>query len=501
MPAPGTGRRRGPLRLVATGARPNPILFLFGLLLVCLGLAMAVPLLADFADDNPDWRAFLGGGGVTLFAGIGLVLACRGDGPVELEVREAFVLTTLAWAGASAFAALPLALADPGLSPTDAYFEAASGLTTTGSTVMVGLDAMPPGILLWRAMLQWVGGIGIIVFGIAVLPMLRVGGMQLFHTESSDRSEKILPRAKAIAAAIGRVYLGLSLLAALVYRLLGMSVFDAVAHAMTTIATGGYSTKDASFGHFQSPALEWAATFFMLCGALPFVLYIQALRGQSGRLWRDSQIRWLLGALLASWLVLTAWLVATSGLPAIDALRLAAFNATSILTTTGYATTDYGGWGMLSVMVFFFLTCVGGCTGSTSGGIKIFRFAVLHAAMRAQIVQLWQPHAVATPIFDGRRISQAVMLSVMAFFFLFALCFAVLAVLLGLCGLDFVTAMSGAITALANVGPGLGPIIGPAGNFQPLPDVAKWLLAFGMLLGRLELFTVLVLLVPAFWRG
>jgi trk system potassium uptake protein len=498
-PAPSRQRYRLP-RLEATGARPSAVLFLLGLLLLCLGLAMVVPLLTDLASANPDWRAFLAGAAVTSIAGGGLALACRGDGPVELEVREAFVLTSLAWAIASAFAALPFAFAAPGLSVADAYFEAVSGLTTTGSTVMVGLDHAPPGLLLWRALLQWIGGIGIIVFGIAVLPMLRVGGMQLFHTESSDRSDKILPRAKSIAGAIGRVYLGLSLLAALTYWLLGMSGFDAIVHAMTSIATGGYSSKDASFGHFQSPTLHWAGTFFMLSGAVPFVLYIQALRGQAQPLWRDAQLRWLLALLFTSWLVLALWLVATTGMPAALALRLAAFNATSIVTTTGYATADYGTWGMLAVMVFFFLTCVGGCTGSTAGGIKIFRFAVLYAAMRAQIVQLWQPHAVVMPTFGGRRVSDAVMMSVMAFFSLFALCFSVLAVLLGLCGLDFVTAMSGSITALANVGPGLGPIIGPVGNFQSLPDSAKWLLALGMLLGRLELFTVLVLLAPSFWR-
>ena len=479
----------------------RPILTVIGILLIILALFMAPPMVADVAAGHPDWQVFLAAGSVTLFAGVSLVLMNRTPGFGELTGRQAFLLTTSVWAVVTVFAALPLAFCELDLSVADAIFEAMSGITTTGATVIVGLESAPPGILLWRAILQWLGGIGIIVMGVAILPMLRVGGMQLVRAESSDLSEKILPRAAQVASAIGLIYLTLSVVCAVLYYIAGMTPFEAAAHAMTTIATGGYSTRDASIGSFGSAQIELIAIVFMIIGSLPFVLYIQATNGQLWPLFTDAQVRWLIGILTTAILGITAWLVITEGRPMLEALRHTAFSLVSVISTTGYASTDYGLWGAFPVTTIFFLMCVGGCTGSTTGGIKVFRFTVLHAVASNQVARLIRPHGVFVPTFNRRPLPEAAAISVMAFIFMFALSFAVFAIALSALGLDYLTAMSGALTALANVGPGLGEIIGPAGNFSTLPESAKWLLSFAMLLGRLELFTVLILFTPAFWRG
>jgi trk system potassium uptake protein TrkH len=483
------------------GLELGPLLHICGLLLVGLASTMLVPMLADLSVGHGDWEVFLASSALTLFVGAALVLANRGADLTALTTRQIFMLTTLAWTTASAFAAVRLALSGLGRSIAGAVFEAVSGITTTGSTVITGLDSAPPGILLWRAILRWLGGIGIIVTGVAILPVLSVGGMQLFRSESSDRSEKVLPRSAQIASAIGGVYLALTIACLSPYWWLGMSLFDATVHAMTTVATGGFSTHDASIGCFASPAIEWAATLFMAAGGIPFVLYLQALRGRPSQLFGDVQVHWYLAVLVVASLLLTAWLIRELGLPPLDALRSAAFTATSIMTGTGYASTDYGLWGTFPVILLFFLKCTGGCTGSTTGGIKMFRFVVLYQVARMQIARLVQPSAVFRMTYNGRALGEETAISVMAFFFLFALTFTVVAGALSALGLDYPTAMSASITALANVGPGLGPIIGPAGHFGDLPEAAKWVLSAAMLLGRLELFTVLVLFTPLFWRG
>jgi trk system potassium uptake protein TrkH len=344
------------------------------------------------------------------------------------------------------------------------------------------------------------GGIGIIVMAVAILPYLRVGGMQLFRTESSDRSEKALPGAAQIAAAITRVYALLTVMCTLAYWLCGMTGFEAVNHAMATLSTGGYSTFDASFGHFKQPALHWFATLFMLAGSLPFVLYVQAMNRKSLALLWQSQVRALVVFLALVIGGLSVWLSFSKELDFLVALRLVAFNVVSVVSTTGFATTDYTLWGAPAVICFFFLTYIGGCTGSTAGGLKIFRFQVMSAASLFQARRLVHPHAVYVARYEGRPLPEDVMVSVATFVLLYVSSAVFLSVALGCLGLDFITAVSGAATALANVGPGLGPIIGPAGNFSSLPDLAKWLLAAGMLLGRLEILTCLILFMPAFWR-
>jgi trk system potassium uptake protein TrkH len=478
----------------------RPILVVIGILLIILALFMVPAMVADLAAGHPDWQVFLAAAAVTLFTGVSLVLMNQGYGDTELTGRQAFLLTSSVWVVVGVFAALPLAFSELKLTAADAVFESVSGITTTGATVIVGLDVAPPGILLWRAILHWLGGIGFIVMAVAILPMLRVGGMQLVRTESSDLSEKILPRAAQVASAIGLIYLGLTVICAIFFYVAGMTIFDATAHAMATLSTGGYSTRDASIGAFASPLIEVVAIVFMIVGSLPFVVYIQATNGQLRPLLTDAQVRWFMGITAIFIVAITAWLVMVQRIAPLEAFRHAAFNVVSLISTTGFVSTDYALWGPFPVTALFFLMCIGGCTGSTAGGIKIFRFTVLHAIAKHQIARLLRPHGVFVPTFNGRPVSETAAIAVMAFIFMFGLSFSAFALLLALLGLDYLTAMSASVTALANVGPGLGPIIGPAGNFSTLPDSAKWLLSAAMLLGRLELFTVLVLFTRAFWR-
>jgi trk system potassium uptake protein TrkH len=359
-------------------------------------------------------------------------------------------------------------------------------------------------VLLWRAILQWYGGIGIIVTAIAIMPMLRVGGMQLFHLESSDkaeRSQKVLPRTAQLSAVLGAIYLGLSCLCAFAYWLAGMTGFEAVAHAMTTISTGGFSTSDLSVGYFDSALIDAIAVAFMIVGSLPFLLYFQVLRGRPLALWADSQVRCFLAVLAVLIAAIALARYPDAEVSAFEVLRYTAFNVVSVVTGTGYTTDDYGLWGGFAVTLLFFAMFIGGCAGSTTCSVKIFRYQVLAAATRVQFARLLRPHGVFVAHFNGRPIPESAVQSVMGFFFLFALCFAGMTVLLAILGLDFLTAISAAATALANVGPGLGELIGPSGTFAALPDGAKWVMSAGMLLGRLELFTVLVLFTPQFWRA
>lgn len=461
---------------------------------------MALPMLVGLYFGSPDWKVFFLCILATAFFGGALVLSNASTQGFTLSIRQAFLLTTMSWLALATFAALPLWLCRLNLSFTDAFFEAMSGITTTGSTVIDGLDNAPPGILLWRAILQWLGGIGVIVMALAVLPILKVGGMQLFRTESSEKNDKALPRAAKIASSIAYIYIFLTFACAICYHMSGLGLFDSFAHAMTTIATGGFSTYDASFGNMENTSTEVVAIVFMILGGLPFILYLKAIRGNPGRLFRDSQVRWFLTILTCSILVLIVYLIFHVGMTPGNALVRSAFSVTSLMTGTGYYNHDFAAWGGFAVSLLFFLMVVGGCAGSTTCGIKIFRFQVLYAVTNMQIKKLLHPHGVFIPYYGGKPLPEGVPSSVMSFFFMYALSFAVLAILLSFVGLDFLTAMSGAATSISNVGPGLGPVIGPTRTFQLLPDSAKWILCGGMLLGRLELLTVLVLFSPDFWR-
>ncbi|WNL37716.1 TrkH family potassium uptake protein [Halomonas sp. PAMB 3232] len=476
-----------------------PIVRILAVLWVVLALFMLVPLVVLLWEHDPDAKAFILAI-VIVMTLAGGALAATHRVPIELKPWQMFVLTAASWASVSGFASLPLILGAPQLSVTNAVFESVSAITTTGSTVMVGIEHLSDGLKLWRGLMQWLGGIGIIVMGIAILPFLKVGGMRLFHTESSDWSDKVMPRTGGIAKATLSIYVALTLLAMICYWLGGMRPLDAIVHAMSSLSTGGFANSDASFGAYaEKPWLLWMASAFMLSGALPFVLYIRFIRTSRSALWKDQQVRGLLKLLLAAILILSAWRV-LQGDDWFVSLTHVTFNVISVVTTTGYASDDYTLWGSLPVVAFFYLTFVGGCSGSTSGGMKIFRFQIAMLMLRNQLRYLIHANGVFTTHYNQQPVTSDISRSVVAFSFFFFITIAVLALLLSVLGLDLVTAVTGAATAVANVGPGLGDTIGPAGNFYTLPDAAKWLLCIGMLMGRLEILTVVVLMTPMFWR-
>jgi trk system potassium uptake protein TrkH len=475
------------------------IAFILGIFLITLAVSMLIPMLTLLLySRTDDLNAFLWSSLVTAVAGIAMLLPGRPK-DAQLRPRDMYLLTTCSWLVVCVFAALPMVLIHH-ISYTDAFFETMSGVTTTGSTILVGLDKASPGLLIWRSMLHWLGGIGFIGMAVAILPLLRVGGMRLFQTESSDWGEKVMPRSHMAAKYILFVYLGLTLVGFLAFWAAGMTPFDAINHSMASISTGGFSTSDLSLANWSQPAVHWVAVLTMIFGSLPFTLYVATLRGNRRALFKDHQVRGFLGFLLVTWLVFGTWLWLHSDNSWLDAFRIVAVNVTSVVTTTGFALGDYTTWGSFAVLLFFYLTFVGGCSGSTAGGLKIFRFQVAYVLLKANLQQLIHPRAVIKQQYNNHNLDEEIVRSLITFSFFFAITIGVIALGLALIGLDWVTALTGAATAVCNVGPGLGPIIGPAGNFSTLPDYAKWLLTVGMLLGRLEILTVLVLVTRAFWR-
>ncbi|MGK8705310.1 TrkH family potassium uptake protein [Metapseudomonas otitidis] len=473
--------------------------FIIGIFLITLAISMVIPVMTVIAYDRPqDIHAFVWSSLATFITGLGLVIPGRPE-QAHLRPRDMYLLTVSSWVVVGIFAALPFLLTQH-ISYTDAFFESMSGITATGATVLSGLDSMSQGILIWRSLLHWLGGIGFIGMAVAILPLLRIGGMRLFQTESSDRSEKVMPRSHMVAKYIVAVYVGFTLLGTLAFWLAGMSAFDAVNHAMSAISTGGFSTSDQSLAKWQQPAVHWVAVVVMILGSLPFALYVATLRGNRKALIRDAQVRGFIGLLLVIWLVLGAWYWLTTDLHWLDALRHVAVNTTSILTTTGFALGDYSLWGNFSLMLFFYLGFIGGCSGSTAGGVKIFRFQVAYILLKANLYQLIHPRAVIKQKYNGHRLDEEIVRSILTFSFFFTITICVIALGLSLQGLDWITALTGAASTVSGVGPGLGEVIGPAGNFSTLPDGSKWLLSLGMLLGRLEIITVLVICTPYFWR-
>ena len=478
----------------------RPVGYVIGLLVAALGVAMLLPMAVDLAAGNGHWYVFLEAAIVTSLTGALFAVASANGVKPRLTLQQTFILTTGVWVALPLFGAIPFLIGATDARMVDAMFEAMSGFTTTGSTVFTGLETLPEGLLLWRSMLQWFGGIGIIVVAMVFLPELRIGGMQIFRSEAFDTMGKILPRAAEIAGSISAIYIVLTVACAMAYYISGMPPFDAINHSLTTVSTGGFSTWDASMGVYQG-APEYVASVFMVLASLPFVRYVQMLGGSFRPLFRDVQVRGFLAMLLATAMMIAIYRVVVNDDNLEHAIREAVFNITSIATGTGYASVDYQLWGEFPVVLFFFIGLVGGCAGSTCCSIKIFRFQILLASIKVQIQRIHSPHGVFTPRYDGRAVPADVLSSVMAFLVLFTVSLGVTSVLLSATGLDLVTSVSGAATALANIGPGLGPIIGPAGNFATLNDTAKWILTAAMLVGRLELMVVLVLFTTTFWRA
>jgi trk system potassium uptake protein TrkH len=478
----------------------RPVAYVIGLLVAALGATMLLPMCVDIAEGRGEWHVFLESAVITMLSGGLVALACANAVEEGLTIQQTFLLTVSVWVALPFFGAIPFVFGATQASFTDAFFEAMSGMTTTGSTVFSGLDDLPKGLLLWRGLLQWLGGVGIIVVAMVFLPELRVGGMQIFRSEAFETMGKILPRATQISSSISTIYISLTLMCAFAYILCGMNAFDATVHAMTTISTGGFANYDASFGTFSGPA-EYVAAVFMILAALPFVRFVQLVGGNRTALFRDTQVQTFVGVIAFLVLVTSITLLSIFPHHPEQAVREALFNITSIISGTGYASVDYMSWGPFLIAMFFFIGLIGGCAGSTACSVKIFRYQLLISSIRVQIKRIRSPHGVFVPRYEGRPVGQDVMSSVMSFFVFFVVSLGVISVTLSLLGLDFITAVSGAATAIGNIGPGLGDQIGPAGNFAGLSDSAKWVLAFAMLLGRLELMAVFTLFTLRFWRA
>jgi trk system potassium uptake protein TrkH len=476
------------------------VFFIIGTLLIILGFFMLVPYWIQIFYKE-DSHSFLSSSFITILIGTLFVLANL-EKEYQLNLKQTFLFSTFAWIAIAVFGALPFILSDINFSLSDSFFESMSGITTTGSTVVVNLDASPKSILLWRAIMQWLGGVGIIVMAITVLPLLKVGGMQLFKIESPDKPEKILPRTAQVAFIIILTYLILTFFCAFFYKILGMNLFDSIAHAMTTIATGGFSTHNDSIGYFDNSNIEIIATIFIILGSIPFIAYLKFIKGDRKIFFHDIQIKGLIYLFLLSTLVMFLYLFfSNNNILIVEKIRISSFNVVSILSGTGYVTNDFSLWGKFPLIFFLFLMFIGGCAGSTACGIKIFRFQLLFLFLNNQIKKIIYPNSVFILKYNKQKITDSYMNSVIIFVFAYLFIFILIAMLLSITGLDFLSAISGAATSISNVGPGLGEMIGPNGNFKSIPETSKWILSFGMLLGRLELFAVLILFFPSFWRN
>ena len=474
-------------------------LFVIGNLLIFFSFYLLIPAIYDLIIDGTDWIVFFVISVLCLFSGFNISFIFKNKNK-DVDILSAFILTLISWILLTVIGSVPFFLGTPNLSFVNSFFESMSGLTTTGATVIQNLDNTNKSILLWRAMLQWLGGIGIIVIAIAIFPILKIGGMQLFQTEFSSKDDKVLPRTASIASGIGIVYFSLTLLCSITLFLTGMNLFDSIAHAMTIIATGGFSTKDFSIGHYDSVAIEIVTIFFMVLSSLPLILFFQAVRGKFTDLITNSQVHFFLILIFFVTFVVTLWLQTNYEVAFFESLRISAFSVASITTGSGFSTYDFSVWGSFTTLLFLFLMLVGGCSGSSSCGLKIFRIQILLKTSYNIVKKIIQPRGVFIPTFNSKEISEDVLNSVTGFFFLYMTIFGMLTLILAFDGQNMLTALSGSAAALANVGPGLNDIIGPSGNYYQLKDSSKIFLSFGMLIGRLELFPILILLSPLLWR-
>ncbi len=467
---------------------------------IYLSCAMLLPAAVDLYYDNDDWRVFAFSAFFTGGLGMAVALATQGT-PPPISSRFGFFIVNLLWVTTCLIGAVPLMASSLGMSITDAVFESVAGITTTGSTVISGLDDLPPGLLLWRSILQWIGGLGVIALGLFVLPYLNVGGVSYFKIESTDIGDRPFERLSTYTVSLIAIYVVLTMVCALAYTTAGMTGFNALNHALTTISTAGFSTHDASMGHYADrPAILWVGTIGMFVGALPFsILILFALKGRLDAL-RDPQIRVFAAYVVIFIVAVAIYLRVSTGVPFFEALTHSAFNFMSIITTTGYASADYGLWGPFAFACAFVAMFLGGCSGSTTGGIKAYRYLILFELLANGLRRFVYPNTVQTVRYGDQAVDETLQRAVVLFISAFLVIWLITTVLLAATGLDFITAMSGALTALTNVGPGLGPVIGPAGNFSSLPDIAKWILSVAMLMGRLEILAVLVIFTPVFWR-
>ena len=480
-----------------------PVLHVLGLVILIFSFTMLAPLLTALVARDAAQFAFDEAFAITLVTGFALWLGGR-RWKRELKVRDGFLLVLLVWTGLPAFATLPFLIYAPGMTFTDAYFETISALTTTGATVMSGLDTLPPSLNLWRHLLNWLGGMGIIVLAVAILPLLGIGGRQLLKAELPGpiKDSKLTPRIADTAKLLWAVYAALTALCAVALRLAGMDWFDAICHAFAALSLGGFSTHDASVGHFDSPLIEAVLIVFMLIAALNFVTHFLAFRQRSVKAYRaDPEVRGVLGLIVLSCLGISLYVWQAGVYPEyLTALRHVSFNLVSLATDCGFASTDFNSWPMFSTMWMLFLSCVAASSGSTGGGLKMIRAMIMVRQGWRELEHQLHPAARLPVKIGGHAVPNEIVFAIQAFVMMYVATIVGMTLVLLASGLDFVSAFSGVVACINNAGPGLNEV-GPAGNYAGLTDFQTWALALTMLLGRLELFTVFVLFTRAFWRG
>jgi len=474
------------------------VFYTLGTLQIVLGVFMLIPVIIQLIYSELD-SGFVSASIITIIFGI-LFFLSNLDHDRNIDLPQAFILTALSWLSIAIFGSLPFIFSELSLSFTDAFFESMSGITTTGSTILTDINNAPKGILLWRAILQWLGGIGIILMAITLMPIMNIGGMQLFKISSNDNAEKILPKSKEVSLRLITIYSILTFICAVFYKLFGMSYFDSLTHSMTTIATGGFSNYNESIGYFNNSLIEINAIIFIILGSIPFIAYIKYLNGDKKIFYKDAQINFFIKTIIVSVLIIFIFLIFKNYDSNNFLLREVIFNVVSILTGTGYVTANYSDWGGFPIIFFLILMFIGGCAGSTACGLKIFRIHILYKFFVLQLKKYIYPRGVFVLKYGDNVLNEKFISSIISFVFLYIIIFFLITALLSLSGLDFITSISGAATAISNVGPGLGGMIGPNGNFSLLPDFSKWVLSIGMILGRLELFAIIVLFIPSFWR-
>ncbi len=475
------------------------VFFTLGVLLIVLGFSMLVPITVQLIYNEFN-STFIISSIITITFGILFFLA-NIDHNRSLSTQQAFLLTALSWIGVAIFGSIPFIFSDLNLSITDAFFESMSGITTTGATIINNLSDTPKAILSWRAILQWLGGIGIIVMAITLMPIMNIGGMQLLKISSGDSSEKILPKSKQISLRLVLIYFSLTLLCAFFYKVCGMNFFDSLTHSMTTIATGGFSNYNQSIGFFESAKIEYVSIVFIILGSIPFISYIKILSGNKKIIFKDEQIKLFFKLIFFSILILFIYLAIVNKSIFEIQLRSIIFNVVSILTGTGYVTKEFDQWGNFPLIFFLLLMFIGGCAGSTTCGIKVFRVHMLYFFLKNQLLKIIYPRAIINLKYNNDIVQDKLIASIISFIYLYIIIFFVISALLTLTGLNFITAVSGAASSISNVGPGLGNEIGPNSNYANLPAVSKWILSAGMILGRLEIFAILVIFLPSFWRN
>ncbi len=475
------------------------VFFTLGVLLIVLGFSMLIPITIQLIYNEFN-STFIISSIITITFGALFFLA-NIDHSRSISTQQAFLLTALSWIGVAIFGSIPFIFSDLNLSLTDAFFESMSGITTTGATIINNLSDTPKAILSWRAILQWLGGIGIIVMAITLMPIMNIGGMQLLKISSGDSSEKILPKSKQISLRLVLIYFSLTLLCAFFYKICGMNFFDSLTHSMTTIATGGFSNYNQSIGFFESAKIEYVSIIFIILGSIPFISYIKFLSGNRKIVFKDEQIKLFFKLILFSILILFVYLAIVNKSIFEIQLRAIIFNVVSILTGTGYVTKEFDQWGNFPLIFFLLLMFIGGCAGSTTCGIKVFRVHMLYFFLKNQLLKIIYPRAIINLKYNNGIVQDKLIASIISFIYLYIIIFFVISALLTLTGLNFITAVSGAASSISNVGPGLGNEIGPNSNYANLPAVSKWILSTGMILGRLEIFAILVIFLPSFWRN